>query len=198
MMESKLMALIRAFIAVELPEGLKKELAELEIRLKKSNPPIVKWVDPNSIHITLKFLGEISEDSIDELMLAIEESAQGIPSYRLEVGEVGAFPNLNRVQVVWVGVKGELDKIAQLQQRIESNTEQLGFPRESRAFTPHLTIGRVRNDASLSERERLGKLLTDTKFTAMYNIEASAVNLMKSQLTTTGAIYTCIGSVKLK
>jgi 2'-5' RNA ligase len=192
------MALIRAFIAVELPETLKKELYELEAQLKNTSPPIVKWVDPNSIHITLKFLGEISEDSVDELTLAIEESAQGIQPFQLEVREVGAFPNLERVQVLWVGVKGELEQITQLQKNIESNTEQLGFSRESRAFSPHLTLGRVRNEARPNERQRLGKLLTDTSFAALHNVNVAAVNLMKSQLTPTGPVYTCIGSVKLK
>ena len=75
------MALIRAFIAVKLPEGLKKELAELEAQFKKNSPPVVKWVDPSNIHITLKFLGEITEDSIDELMLVIEEAIQGIAAF---------------------------------------------------------------------------------------------------------------------
>ena len=192
------MALIRAFIAVELPETLKKELYELEAQLKNTSPPIVKWVDPNSIHITLKFLGEISEDSVDELTLAIEESAQGIQPFQLEVREVGAFPNLERVQVLWVGVKGELEQITQLQKNIESNTEQLGFSRESRAFSPHLTLGRVRNEARPNERQRLGKLLTDTSFAALHNVNVAAVNLMKSQLTPTGPVYTCIGSVKFK
>ena len=192
------MALIRAFIAVELPAELKSELAELEGQLKKNSPLVVKWVDPNNIHITLKFLGEISEDSIEELMLAIEESTQGIQPFKLEVREVGAFPNLERAQVLWVGVKGELDKITKLQKRIESNTEQLGFPRESRGFSPHLTLGRVRDEARPNERQRLGKLLADTSFSALHNVDVNAVNLMKSQLTPTGPIYTCLGSVKLK
>ncbi len=191
------MSLIRAFIAVELPEALKKELADLETQLQKNSPSVVKWVDPTSIHITLKFLGSVSEDSIDELMLVIEESVQGLTPFQLQVSEVGAFPNMNSVQVVWVGVKGELARIRELQTRIEANSEQLGFPRESRYFTPHLTLGRVRNEATLNERQRLGKLLSETKFTAMNNIAVNAVNLMKSQLTRTGAIYTCIGSVKL-
>ena len=192
------MALIRAFIAVELPAELKKELSELEGRLKKNSPPVVKWVDPKNIHITLKFLGEISEDNIDELMLAIEESAQGIQPFQLEVSEVGAFPNLERVQVLWVGVKGELEKITRLQKSIELNTEQLGFPRESRDFSPHLTLGRVRDETRPNERQRLGKLLADTSFTTLHNVNVDAINLMKSQLTPTGPIYTCIGSVKLK
>ena len=192
------MALIRAFIAVELPAELKSELAELEAQLKKNSPPVVKWVDPNSIHITLKFLGETSEDSIDELMLAIEEAAQEMRPFQLEVREVGAFPNLERVQVLWVGVKGELEKIIQLQKNIETNTEQLGFRRESRTFSPHLTLGRVRDEARPYERQRLGKLLADTPFIALHNVDVNAVNLMKSQLTPTGPIYTCLGSVKLK
>ena len=192
------MALIRAFIAVELSSGLKNELAALETQLKKASPPVVKWVDPNSIHVTLKFLGEISEDSIDELMLAIEEAVQGTMPFQLEVRGVGAFPGLDRPQVLWVGVKGELEKITQLQKKIESNTEQLGFPRESRVFSPHLTLGRVRDEAVPNERRRLGKLLADTTFTALHNVYVDSINLMKSQLTPGGAIYSCIGSVKLK
>jgi len=113
----------------------------MEAQLKKTSPPVVKWVDPNSIHITLKFLGEISEDSIEELVLAIEESAQGTLPFQLEVRGLGAFPNLERPQVLWAGVKGEIEKIIQLQKSIESNTEQLGFPRESRVFFASSDIG---------------------------------------------------------
>ena len=192
------MALIRAFIAVELPEELKKELAELEAQLKKNTPPVVKWVDPNSIHITLKFLGEISTDSIDELMRAIEEAARGIQPFQLEVRELGAFPGLDRAQVLWVGIKGAVEKIAQLQKRIEANTAQLGFSRESRAFTPHLTLGRVRDEARPNDRQRLGKLLIDTTFSALHDVDVNEINLIKSQLTPTGPIYSVIGSVKLK
>lgn len=192
------MSLIRAFIAIELPAELKKELADFEAQLKRSSPPVVRWVDTNSIHVTLKFLGEVSEDSIDEIMLAMDEAAKEITPFTLEVREVGAFPNLNRVQVVWVGVRGNLDKVIQLQKRIESNTEQLGFPRESREFTPHLTLGRIRNEATTNDRQRLGKLLAGTAFKAIHNIEVGGINLMKSQLTPVGAIYTCIGSIKLR
>jgi len=192
------MALIRTFITVELPEELNKELAELEAQLKKSSPPVVKWVDPNSIHVTLKFLGEVPEGSIDELMLAMEESISGIAPFKLEVCELGAFPDLNYAQVVWVGVKGELSQINQLQKKIESNTEHLDFPRETRAFTVHLTLGRVRNEASMNERERLGKVLADVIFTSLHGIDVSAISLMKSQLTSTGAIYICLGRAKLK
>jgi 2'-5' RNA ligase len=192
------MALIRAFIAVQLPEGLKIELADLETQLKKNSPPVIKWVDPNSIHITLKFLGEISPDSIEELMLAIEESARGIQPFQLEVRELGAFPGLDRTQILWVGIKGAMEKIAELQKRIEANTAQLGFPRENRPFTPHLTLGRVRDGARPNELQRIGKLLSEINFSTLHHVDVQAIDLMKSRLTPTGAIYTCIGSVKLK
>ena len=192
------MALIRAFIAVELPAELKKELTGLEVQLKKNSPPVIKWVDPNSIHITLKFLGETSDSAIDELLRAMEESVQGISSFQLDIRRLGAFPSIDHPQVIWVGVSGAMEKLAQLQKNIEANTAQLGFKRESRAFSPHLTLGRVRDEARPNEIQRIGKLLSETTFTALHNIEVKETNLMKSQLTPGGAIHTCIGTVKLK
>jgi 2'-5' RNA ligase len=192
------MSLIRAFIAVELPGELKQGLAALETQLKKNSPPVVKWVDPESIHITLKFLGETSDAVIDELLLAMEESVAGVSPFKLEVGKLGAFPAVDRPQVIWVGVSGDMEKLAQLQKNLEQNTEQLRFKRESRPFSPHLTLGRVREGARVKEIQRIGKLLNETPFTAKHNIEAHEINLLKSQLTQAGAIHTIIGMVKLQ
>jgi len=192
------MSLIRAFIAVELPGELKQELAALETQLKKNSPPVVKWVDPESIHITLKFLGETSDAVIDELLLAMGESVAGVSPFKLEVGKIGAFPAVDRPQVIWVGISGDMEKLAQLQKNLEQNTEQLGFKRESRPFSPHLTLGRVREGARVKEIQRIGKLLNETPFTAKHNIEAHEINLLKSQLTRAGAIHTIIGMVKLQ
>ena len=188
---------LRTFIALPLPSELKEQMARVQSELRNADAD-VKWDSRDKFHITLKFLGEVPEESVDELMVAMEESVSGIAPFKLEVRELGAFPDLNRVQVVWVGVKGEPAQISRLQQKIESNTEQLGFPRESRAFTPHLTLGRVRSEASANERQRLGKVLAGIAFIALHGIDVSALSLMKSQLTSVGAIYTCIGSVKLK
>jgi RNA 2',3'-cyclic 3'-phosphodiesterase len=192
------MPLIRAFIAIELPAELKKELTELEIRLKKNSPPVIKWVDPNSIHITLKFLGDTPDTIIDKLLLAQAESVVGISPFELEVRQVGAFPAVECPQVIWVGVTGEMEKLAQLQKNIETNTEPLGFKREFRAFSPHLTLGRVRDGARPDEIQRIGKLLSETPFVALHNIVVSEINLLKSQLTSAGAIHTVIGKVKLQ
>jgi len=189
---------IRTFIAIELPESVKRELTELETLLKKRCPPVLKWVEPYSIHLTLKFLGAVDADRIDEIKMAIDEAVQGIAPFGLEVREVGAFPNLSRVQVVWVGVKGELDKLMFLQKQVESNTEQLGFPREDRAFTAHLTLGRVRNYTSPDDHRKIGQILTGTTFAPENRIAVETVDLMKSQLTPSGAIYTRLYAAPLK
>ena len=189
---------VRSFIAIKLPDELKVELSELEARLKLSNLSSVKWVDPYSIHLTLKFLGSIAVDKIGEIVKVMEDAAEGITSFHLELGELGVFPNLKRVQVVWVGLKGDVDRLGYLQQRIESGLIPLGFAPESRKFTAHLTLARLRNQASSSERQRFGELIANTGFKAIHGIEVDSINLMKSQLTREGAIYSRIGSVALK
>ncbi len=189
---------IRSFIAIELPDGLKLELVQLEARLKSGKQPWVKWVNPDSIHLTLKFLGNIAIDRTIEITRAMGEAAQGIPPFHLEVKELGAFPNLKRVQVVWVGMSGDVDKLGQLQQHVESNLARLGFTPESRPFTSHLTLARLRNRVSLDERQRFGQLITDTKFEANCTIKVDAISLMRSQLAREGAIYSRISSVRLE
>ena len=188
---------IRSFIAIELPDELKSALTRLEARLKSDKQPWVKWVNPHSIHLTLKFLGNIAADRTGEITRAIENAVQGISPFHLEVKELGVFPNLRRVQVVWVGISGEVDKLSQLQKRIETNLTPLGFTPETRAFTPHLTLARLRDQASLDERQRFGQLIANTKFDTAYTIEVDAISLMRSQLTREGAIYSRISSAKL-
>lgn len=188
---------IRSFIAIELPDELKLELGRLEARLKSGVSSPVKWVDPQSIHLTLKFLGNIAIDRTGEITRAIEEAAQTVPPFRLEVKGLGVFPNLRRVQVAWVGLSGEVAQLGVLQQRLESNLARLGFAPESRPFVSHLTLARVRDQASLDERQRFGQLIAGTSFEAGV-INVDAISLVRSQLTRAGAIYTRISSVSLK
>ena len=188
---------VRSFIAIELPNELKVGLSQLEAQLKSGKQSGVKWVNPYSIHLTLKFLGSIAVDKISQITKAMEAAAQGISPFHLEVKDLGAFPNLRRVQVVWVGISGEVDRLGQLQQRIESNLARLGFAPESRPFTPHLTLARLRNQASLDERQRLGELIAGTRFEVAYTIKVDTISLMRSQLTREGAIYSRISAVGL-
>ena len=188
---------VRAFVAIELPDKLKLELARLQATLKQPNQKWVKWVDPSGIHLTLKFLGNIGVDKISSITAAMKVAVQGIPPFRLEVSRLGAFPDLRQVQVVWVGIGGEIDRLRQLQQRVESQLVPLGFIAEKRAFTAHLTVARLRNQAPSDERQRLGQLIAATGFESTHIVEVEAVNLMRSQLTREGAIYSKIAAVGL-
>ena len=188
---------VRSFIAIELPGELKLALKQLQAQLIAGKRLPVKWVDPYSIHLTLKFLGNIAIDRIGEITGAVEEAAGGISPFRLEVTGLGVFPNLKRVQIVWVGVGGDVESLSQLQQRIESNLAPLGFAPESRPFTPHLTLARLRDQASLDERQSFGQLIAGTRFDAVYGFNIDSIHLMKSQLTREGAIYSRISSVRL-
>ena len=157
----------------------------------------MKWVDPYSIHLTLKFLGSIAIDRISETNRAMEEAIQGIPPFHLKAKDLGVFPNLRRVQVAWVGINGEVEKLSQLQQHLESNLARLGFAPETRPFTPHLTLARLSNRASLDERQSFGQLIATTRFEATHSIKVDVISLMRSQLTREGAIYSQISSVGL-
>jgi 2'-5' RNA ligase len=187
---------IRSFIAIELPDKLRRELGQLEGRLKSSQPFGIKWIDPEGIHLTLKFLGNITAKMTGEITGAMESAVLGIIPFQLEIKDLGAFPNLKRVQVVWVGIAGQIDRLVKLQQNIESNLERFGFAPEARAFTPHLTLARLRNQVPPQERQKLGQLIADTKFEAG-TFKVETVNLIKSQLTREGAIYSQISSVRL-
>ena len=189
---------VRCFIAIGLPDEVKDGLSNLQAQLKTGDQPGVKWVDPYGVHLTLKFLGSVAADRIDPVSRAMEEAAQGISPFSLKVEGLGVFPSLRRVQVVWVGVSGEVDKLAQLQERLESNLAGLGFAPEKRRFTPHLTLARLRDRVSLDERQRFGQLIAGTKFEPAYSFQVEAISLMRSQLTREGAIYSRISAVELK
>lgn len=189
---------IRSFIAIELPDELKQALTQLESRLKTDRQSYVKWVNPNSIHLTLKFLGGIGVSSVAEITRAIGAAVQGSAPFRLKTGELGVFPNPKRVQVVWVGLVGEVAKLSNLQERLEASLAPLGFPPEKRRFTPHLTLARLRDRASAVEREAMGELVAKTRFDGATEITVDAISLMKSELTRAGPIYTRISRVELK
>ena len=187
---------IRAFIAIELPEELKSKLAALRNRLSPDAPPGVKWVNPNSIHLTFKFLGNIPPDTTGAITEAIGESAEGIKPFILSTKELGTFPNPKRAQVAWVGLNGETDSLQTLQKRLEVSLVPLGFTPESRPFNPHLTLARLDNRISPAERQKFGERLINTAFDPS-DIKVDAINLMKSQLSRTGAVYSRISSVRL-
>ena len=105
------MDVVRSFIAIDLPAGVRAELTSLENKLKAGRHPFVKWVDPENIHLTLKFLGDVASDSMPQIVEAMSRVAKSHSTFKLQVAGTGAFPNWQRPQVVWVGVGGELDRL---------------------------------------------------------------------------------------
>ena len=189
---------IRSFIAIGLSVEVKGGLARLRSELERAEHTFVKWVDPEGIHLTLKFLGNIPFKQVAEITKAIEKATQGISPFHLEISGLGAFPNLKQPRVLWVGIGGEIDKLLSLQQNIDSTLAPLGFAKEERSFVPHLTLARIRQGASLIERRSFGELAMFTNFEIKYPLDVKNISLMRSQLTPKGAIYTRLSVVELQ
>ena len=188
---------IRSFIAIELPPEIREALGSLEKRLKAGRHPFVRWVDPDSIHLTLKFLGNVDSTSVPDIVEAMNRVPKPMSSLLFQIEGVGVFPNWNRPQVVWVGIGGDITKLGSLQRDLENTLAPLGFPRESRSFRPHLTLGRLRDRASLKDRQEFGTLAQSVRSETRPSFEVSSLSLMKSQLTPSGAVYSRLASVEL-
>jgi 2'-5' RNA ligase len=189
---------IRSFIAIELPAEIKLALGHIQDRVKSGGGGQVKWVEPESMHLTLKFLGNVSTGLTGKITTVLEEACSGVHPFSLEIGGLGVFPNARRVRVVWVGLTGETERLGQLQKRIDDVLTPLGFKAEARPFTPHLTLARVHEQATPDERQALGRRVGETASESGGTFNVKAVHLMRSQLTRSGAIYTRISSVALK
>ena len=183
---------IRSFIAIELPEEVKSGILELRNEFNKAGCTSIKWVAPQSIHLTLKFLGDVQLKKIDEIKKALEKATQGIAPFQLNTGELGAFPNLRKPRIFWLGLTGDLKLLLTLQQGVDKALIALGFPKEDRPFSPHITIARVRESATHEERTKFGEQIGKVPFTNKYDINVDSINLMKSQLLPTGAVYSCL------
>ena len=189
---------IRAFIAIELDESIKDGLTELQERLKGKVPRgSARWVRPKGIHLTLKFLGDVPADQIGEITRALQKSCQGFAPFSLSCGGLGCFPTLKRPRVVWVGIQEETGTLAQLQKAIEENVAPLGYPTEKRKFSPHLTLGRVQRRVSSGDRRRLGELVGASEIGMLGQMEVRSVNLIRSDLRPSGAVYTRLAEVEL-
>lgn len=180
---------IRSFIAVELDQTLKWELAGIQSRLQNPPRPWVKWVNPENIHITLKFLGDIAADKVEAIKEVMRQAASGVAPFTLKAEGLGVFPNDRKPQVIWVGLSGETQRLAELQEKLEKRLEAIGFAAESRPFSAHLTLGRVRREALPQQRQDIGRLAATMGCCASSQIAVDAICLMESQLTPGGAIY---------
>ena len=183
---------MRTFIAVELPEQIKKEIEQLQTPLKKTNA-FVSWVKPGNIHITLKFLGEVPEEKINEVFSATELALKNAKRFKMNLKGMGAFPDFRRPRVIWIGAGKGGEELSDMATKIEEETEKIGYPKEKRKFSAHFTIGRVKSPKNI---EKLIELVKSSDFETE-DMEVNEVTVMRSQLHPAGAIYTPLKKIPL-
>jgi len=185
---------LRAFIAIALPpqvlltaDNAQKKLRADGIRLK--------WVRPENMHLTLRFLGDIDRKQAPEIVTAISTAVKVMPPFALNVKRIGVFPNMRAPRVVWMGIEGALELLMRLHQRLADALDPIGFPPEPRAFTGHLTLGRLTDRISppLLQKAVLGSGQIES---GMFTVDR--ICLIKSDLKPTGAVYTRLAEIFLK
>jgi len=181
---------LRIFVAVELPGSIKEKLSEIEQRLQGTGNK-VRWVKVSSLHLTLKFLGEIKEEQVEEVFAVSQKVAKELSPFVIELTGVGAFPNPSSPRVIWVGVKKGQERLEDLALHLDEGLSEAGFPAEKRKWIPHLTLGRVKE---LREVEKLRQLILQEKETYVGEIEVKQFSVIKSRLTPTGPLYTILRS----
>ena len=153
------MSVIRAFIAISLSDEIYQKLDQVLAALKKQLPgKSIRWVPARNIHLTMKFLGDVSISSQEQLTKALQAEVIRHPPFDLSVGELGVFPTLRRPHVVWVGIEAP-PELAALQRGVEAEMARLGYAPEQRPFSPHLTLGRVGRNADSEETRRISEVL---------------------------------------
>ena len=188
---------VRSFIAVELPSAARDAVERVMRVLRATAGDGVRWVRPEGIHLTLKFLGDIDVDSVPAISMALDRCAASAAPFELFLEGVGVFPNARRPRVVWVGLGGALESLQGLQQSVERELEALGFARERRAFTPHLTLGRVRDGASAQQGRALSEAIAGASVQPGVELPVRELALTKSDLRPTGAVYTRLHAARL-
>jgi 2'-5' RNA ligase len=189
---------IRTFVAIELSQGLQDSLKYLQDRLKHQLPErTVRWVRPEGVHLTLKFLGDVPAVRIASISQAVETACRGIGRFTFELVGLGCFPNPRRPRVVWVGVREPTGTLARLHEAVENELVELGFKKEGRPFRPHLTVGRIHRKASRSDQQDLGELIARSSEGLLGDMTVTLVNVMRSDLRPSGAIYTALAQLPL-
>jgi 2'-5' RNA ligase len=180
---------VRTFVAVEIPENITSSIRELQQGLKDYGVDM-RWVRPENIHVTLKFLGNVDANDIDKISGAIYITTDGVASISLKARGIGVFPGIKRPRILWVGFTGQLESLMRLQQTLDENLKAMGFPKEKRPFKGHLTIGRINNKIFVDALRAFSHFESETFI-------ADKIILFKSELKPQGAVYTNLASASL-
>ena len=181
--------LIRTFVSVSVP----KEIVNIQSMLKSTVEPKgvkVRWVMNGKMHLTLKFLGNTTQGSIDNLNEALFNAVKSVKVINLSISGTGAFPVKGRPNVLWLGIKGDIDELKQLTVNINNSLEPLGFITEKRDFLPHVTIARIK-----SNQKKIPNISNylNTTFTEL-PMKIVKISLMQSESFSKGTFYTILGT----
>lgn len=183
------MTMLRAFIAIDISPEVRARIAQVMNSLKSEiSVPSVRWVIPENIHLTLKFLGDVSPTYLDALKQVVVQEASSHASFELTVRDLGCFPNLRRPRVIWAGIQAPL-ALEKLQRSLDQSTARLGYPSETRTFSPHLTLGRVNQHTSPNDILTIRSVMEKNQPQHFGTIRATEVILFHSDLHPTGAQY---------
>lgn len=187
----------RSFIAVDIPSGVQKALGQVETELKERLPQTpVRWVNPEKIHLTLKFLGDVSRENLEMVKKILVSEVTKRQTMEIGIGGIGAFPKIRHPRVIWVGVEAP-EELRALRRGIEDGVARLGYEYDKYDFTPHLTLGRVSRKASSREVRKVGKVLHDFKVGFIGVTRVENVHIYRSDLQPEGAVYTRLYTVSL-
>lgn len=199
--------LIRCFVAVELPAEVKARIERQTARLRSGSAD-VKWVPPENLHLTIKFLGGVPQAEAPGLADILREAVRGTEPFEVEVAGAGVFPGVKSPRVFWIGFKDPESRLSGLARRVEDALEQAGYPREQRSFTPHLTLGRFREARGRSREtgpgkgeamagaKRLAEELATLEGVVFGKIRLENISLMRSELSPGGARYSRLASIR--
>lgn len=184
------MTVIRAFIAIDISEEIQQKLEQISDELRSHLPGVpVRWVPAENIHLTLKFLGNVSTANLEVLENILQVEAANHQPFEMSIGELGAFPSNRRPRVLWIRVQAPPEIMA-VQHGIEAETTRLGYPSEQRPFSPHLTLGRVSRNAKSQDTRKISEALETVKVGFLGAMWVRAIMLYRSDLRPSGAVYT--------
>jgi 2'-5' RNA ligase len=185
--------MIRSFLAIDLPPAVKERLAGIVALLKPGSSGI-KWVNPDQVHLTLKFFGSLPQETVDRIVDTVAGPVKNSPSFTLNLRGVGGFPNIRRPRVIWAGLGGNLEALKDLWLRLEETFFGMGIPRETRPFNPHLTLGRNKTG---EPNEKLFLRLSHWNEPESEPFMVRDLHLIRSDLKPGGPIYSVIQSFSL-
>ena len=189
---------VRVFVAVGISADARQQLIDAVDRIRRDIPQGIQWANPDGMHLTLKFLGNIPSADVEHLLDCVQPVASSATPFPLHLAGLGMFPNPRKPRVLWAGVDGDLEALSRLQQATEDAITALGYPPEQRPFRPHITLGRPRRSVSDAQLSRVGAVVSALDQPSPVGWQVEAVDLMQSELHPSGARYTVLGSATLR